>query len=119
MKQMWIEALRSGDYEQGESYLKDPEGRYCCLGVLADKTCWEIWNETEKSTSFEPHTGIVIKEHDRDIFWGETLDQDRFNLSFGLQARLAEMNDSGKMFNEIADYLEQKLPEDWKALNDY
>lgn len=28
----WLEALRSGDYEQGEEYLFDGE-RYCCLGV--------------------------------------------------------------------------------------
>ena len=33
LKVKWVEALRSGKYEQGRHYLES-EGRYCCLGVL-------------------------------------------------------------------------------------
>ena len=29
----WIEALESGNYKQGRSYLHAIEGGYCCLGV--------------------------------------------------------------------------------------
>ena len=36
----WIEALRSGFYEQGIGDLKDRSGRYCCLGVLAEINEW-------------------------------------------------------------------------------
>lgn len=46
LKNAWIEALRSGEYEQGRKQLRyvavgndndnDDAPRYCCLGVLAD-----------------------------------------------------------------------------------
>lgn len=40
IKKKWIEALRSGQYEQGRSYLRTehPSGaaRHCCLGVLCE-----------------------------------------------------------------------------------
>lgn len=32
----WVEALRSGKYEQGRRILKNVENEYCCLGVLCD-----------------------------------------------------------------------------------
>ena len=47
VKQKWIDALRSGDYEQGSEKLRGVNG-YCCLGVLCDiysreyDTQWEF-----------------------------------------------------------------------------
>ena len=35
LKTKWIEALRSGKYEQGKHYLK-VNGKFCCLGVLCE-----------------------------------------------------------------------------------
>lgn len=35
IKRQWVEALRSGKYEQGAGALLR-DGRYCCLGVLCD-----------------------------------------------------------------------------------
>jgi hypothetical protein len=35
IKQRWIQALRSGEYEQGEGGLFHC-GKFCCLGVLTD-----------------------------------------------------------------------------------
>lgn len=32
----WIEALTSGEYEQGKHVLRSINNKYCCLGVLAD-----------------------------------------------------------------------------------
>jgi len=34
IKQLWLEALRSGKYEQGKSLLRPDDNSYCCLGVL-------------------------------------------------------------------------------------
>jgi len=34
-KARWLEALRSGKYEQGRKMLKGPQG-FCCLGVALD-----------------------------------------------------------------------------------
>lgn len=39
IKRQWVEALRSGQYRQGRKQLLDPEGQYCCLGVLTDLYC--------------------------------------------------------------------------------
>ena len=36
IKRKWVTALRSGKYMQGQGYLKDEDGGYCCLGVLCD-----------------------------------------------------------------------------------
>lgn len=35
IKKLWIDALKSGEYEQGRWRLKT-KNRYCCLGVLCD-----------------------------------------------------------------------------------
>lgn len=36
VKQMWLDALRSGEYKQGRGVLRTPDDEYCCLGVLCD-----------------------------------------------------------------------------------
>lgn len=36
VKQAWLAALRSGEYEQGYGLLHPTEDTYCCLGVLCD-----------------------------------------------------------------------------------
>lgn len=34
LKEKWMAALRSGEYEQGRDILHDGKGAYCCMGVL-------------------------------------------------------------------------------------
>ncbi len=34
IKKLWIEALRSGEFQQGKGYL-EKNGKYCALGVLS------------------------------------------------------------------------------------
>lgn len=43
----WVEALRSGEYKQGDTYLKMLD-KYCCLGVLCDVYEKETGNILEK-----------------------------------------------------------------------
>ncbi len=33
---MWVDALESGEYEQGIGKLQPEPGKFCCLGVLTD-----------------------------------------------------------------------------------
>ena len=35
-RKLWIEALRSGEYEQGYGVLRDINDNYCCLGVACE-----------------------------------------------------------------------------------
>ena len=34
--QKWVDALKSGEYKQGQSRLRNIENKYCCLGVACD-----------------------------------------------------------------------------------
>lgn len=91
----WVEALRSGEYKQGTGLLCDrdiesSDVKYCCLGVLQHiepsiKVHGLHPEELLDNISFFEHTGI---------------DSDQRNL--------AEMNDNGVEFPEIADYIEKE-----------
>ncbi len=87
LKAKWLEALRSGEYKQCQSTLTDGIG-FCCLGVLA--------NISEIDSS-SPH--YLESEVDGDIILGGSI-----------QTRLGMMNDDGKNFLEIADYIEANIP---------
>ena len=61
IKARWIEALRSGKYQQGIGYLRSKNDRFCCLGVLCDTylpSKWELiadyFVNTETSAAFLP-----------------------------------------------------------------
>lgn len=84
-KVKWIEALRSGKYQQGRCFLKK-ENKYCCLGVLKEITNCKI--------NFEiPNLALDISY-----------------LSHEIQSILVKFNDyENKNFNEIANWIEKNL----------
>lgn len=89
MKAKWIEALRSGKYQQGRNRLITESGRYCCIGVGAKV----LFPEFE----FNPDTATVCAA-------------EKLGLTGGQQQGLVEMNDfQDKSFAEIADYIEKNL----------
>ena len=90
----WIEALRSGNYEQAAGALYTKDGCYCCLGVAA-KVCDLQINILEyMNLSFQD----VYKELGL---------RGPNGSSTGKHQCLTNLNDGGKTFNEIADILEQ------------
>jgi len=112
VKPAWIAALRSGDYEQGQHYMrKVPAGehvpRYCCLGVLCDlvKDGFGEW-ETSLGSYI---SSFLLKEEvptRASVFPPEGLSRS-LTLNWDLKSKLARMNDSGASFEEIADYIEE------------
>ena len=52
IKQKWVDALRSGKYDQGSEKLRSHQG-YCCLGVLCDLYSQELNQEWEFRGAFE------------------------------------------------------------------
>jgi hypothetical protein len=79
LMEKWVEALRSGRYQQGIGKLRSiDDGQYCCLGVLCDilppeagrwkyETSFEFDNPTtwiNSSTSSANLAGIVGEEFD-------------------------------------------------------
>jgi hypothetical protein len=101
-KEPWLEALRSGRYQQGRSYINS-QGRFCCLGVLCDVAGvqWTQPDEAGDCTSIDGTTDYCnLTEKGCEMF--------------GLRSQdvqvLTRMNDSeGKSFRDIADYIERAL----------
>jgi len=43
-KSKWLDALRSGQYRQGQGKLRNEGNEFCCLGVLLDKCIEGYWD---------------------------------------------------------------------------
>ena len=107
-QQLWVDALRSGEYQQTTETLQDEKG-YCCLGVAC---------AVAKDQGIEVH----ITAHSGLISGGELSDQCAVWNWLGLQnstgyislnaGELTELNDSkGYTFPELADFIEEHAAE--------
>lgn len=101
LKAKWVKALRSGRYDQHDGDLANKQGTaFCCLGVLADiQGC--LWrDDLHALIPVDPKTGWRVGEGTLTMkkFCGGLTDDD--------QSILAGMNDEGKSFAEIADFIE-------------
>lgn len=102
-KKEWVEALRSGKYAQGKAALKYKTGEHCCLGVLCDLADPEGWVEAEAKDSRA--NLYAWREPKRTGYPG----QDIASLSdiTGVDLYdLAELNDNGATFEQIASIIE-------------
>jgi hypothetical protein len=90
----WVAALRSGKYEQARKVLRRSENRFCCLGLACDLSKARKWNGGDYG----------------DDFRGDEIPDDLLTplsgLSFDDAYHLAQMNDGGARFAEIADTIE-------------
>ena len=101
IKDKWLEALRSGAYNQTTSRLKrrDEQGAmyYCCLGVLCDIVDPEGWDDDLHHHGWCRMPSNKIREI-------SGLSEYVFEVE-----ELSEMNDKGSSFLDIADVIEQDL----------
>jgi len=100
--QKWVEALRSGKYQQAKDYLRREHG-FCCLGVLCDLAQQDgigKWN----GYCFLGESGETPQS---------VLNWSKLRNSCGdfAGSSLVEENDAGKTFAEIADLIEQHADE--------
>ena len=110
---LWIEALRSGEYIQGNMYLKR-DNRYCCLGVLCEVMQKETGLLSIRSTN---HIGDCVLYDEaagalplKVQAWAGMRSHDGVIPN---SVNLTSMNDSfNKSFEEIADVIEEK----WEVL---
>jgi len=115
----WVQRLRSGEYEQARCVLKNKDGAYCCLGVAGDVIDSDNWSKVT-----HPVWVITPPHPDRDYVQAfaflsdnneealELLPYDvasKYGLPRYLQEELSELNDSGKTFSEIADWIEANI----------
>ncbi len=116
MQTKWVEALESGEYRQGQQYLrqKHEEGDlFCCLGVACS-----LFPEISKPEDYEEveEGGPVFYSNEKSLlpermvkllgFLGK-LGQHKHN-----DTSLSMMNDNGITFKEIAEEI-RKNPSNW------
>lgn len=104
VKTQWLQALRSGEYEQTKHRLHTYEG-FCCLGVLCDFAIdgeWDSWNTDDKGrvTSYHKGGNIALLPNHFLEYVGMTHEH---------QEHLTRMNDDGKTFEQIARWIEINL----------
>jgi hypothetical protein len=108
IKQKWVSALRSGDYQQTQGYLHKEDG-FCCLGVLCDlygkenDVEWKLENDGTYY-KFQYHTATLPLSV---VEWAGFGSSNPYICSRSLT--LGGLNDGGSTFNEIADLIEEHL----------
>lgn len=127
VKQKWIDALRSGKYDQGSEKLRSVQG-HCCLGVLCDLYSkeqgaeWEFrgYDETdhkpqdywyfEDQSEFLPDSvrdwaGLPVCNPSVRVDVTDNDDEDDWFYN----DEIANLNDSGYTFNELSKLIEQQF----------
>jgi hypothetical protein len=101
LKAKWVEALRSGEYQQGLRALRKGNS-FCCLGVLCDVMGAE-WDKGEDDLN------ATLNGEKQDYYLApEALAV--VGMTDKEQEVLYGMNDNeGKTFPQIADYIEENL----------
>ncbi len=101
-KAKWLEKLRDKSYKQGVGYLRNSKDEFCCLGVACDIYDPNKWFKDEDGSNslynYVSFSGTLPPELRASI-----------GLGVGDQFTLSNMNDMGKTFEEIADWIEVNL----------
>lgn len=105
----WLTALRSGKYNQAKGILYDKhKNGYCCLGVACAIKYPIHYLKSEEGgyagiiEKSEYHLQFNLKKIPDQLKGGEEIENDFVN-------QLTDMNDGGKSFNEIADWIEENV----------
>jgi hypothetical protein len=108
IKQKWVSALRSGDYQQTQRRLHDENG-FCCLGVLCDlygkenNVEWNLVNNGQnyEFQEFESYLPSSVRK------WAG-VEACNPHVNDG-ESTLVRLNDTGCTFRQIADVIEKQL----------
>jgi len=112
-KAKWVEALRSGDYEQGDYALRSVGG-FCCLGVACDLSGVEWIKDqddcytTEAGNDCFP-TADELGDRAISVLLQNTSVRNTFDEPVTVMREIANHNDMGAPFSEIADWIEENL----------
>ena len=99
IKQLWIKALRSGKYQQGQTILRSLDNKFCCLGVLCDILESNNWKRNHFYYAIRDNSATLPDDT-----------QDRCKIDRYSTGTLMQLNDREKAdFNQIADWIETNL----------
>jgi len=112
-RKQWVEALRSGKYQQGERWLRYGD-KFCCLGVACDISGLGRWVDVmdgDSAVSVLPYA--VDAEQQMQVLPKKIMDWlgvqsskvSIHNIN-RLHTLLTDCNDDGNNFNIIADIIE-------------
>ena len=131
VKQQWLTGLRSGEFKQCKNRLNQGDEGMCCLGVLSEEGA-KAGIAVKRPISFSSWPGFEYDSEGATLPWSvqkwagltahinppnpevPTPDDARLRNEegesmFGEMVTLAELNDAGFTFAEIADLIEQHL----------
>lgn len=112
VKQQWVQALRSSQYEQTTNYLRTQQG-YCCLGVLCD-----LYAKEHNDVEWDVAGGVdyeflseIQSLPEEVVQWAGLSDEDPYYFEADVERNihLAEINDAGASFEKIAQLIEEKF----------
>lgn len=121
VKELWLAALRGGEYVQGKGTLCREGKEFCCLGVLTDiyvKETGQKWITFHESDADDDCYELIEWEFDDEAEllpkvvarWAGLPDMDvEVPLENGRTKCLASYNDCGATFEQIADAIERGL----------
>lgn len=106
VKEKWLNALRSGEYQQTQHRLRR-EGGFCCLGVLCDLYIkenneeWKIDGGGDYFYEQYKYPPLSVVE------WAGLVSENPIVCNG--KTDLGYLNDNESTFNEIADLIEEHL----------
>lgn len=119
---LWVDALRSGDFKQGQNVLR-ANRKYCCLGVACEQYHNEVggqWTdqpELGRQTFTAKHAAYAatfdLPTEVAEWLLGNKDDTDPYLIDETGETHLASRlnDDKGYTFAQIADAIERTYPE--------
>ena len=110
IKETWIKALNSGEFKQGTEFL-EKDGKYCALGILS------LLSLVEGQCTYNEIDGLGRFDNKRFTLTYNTLtwagmDLEDFKVDViceGESTSIADLNDRGLSFKELARIINLKL----------
>lgn len=109
VKDLWVATLRGNEYKQGRFMLRDLDDHFDPIGVLCDLAVSAgVLPEPKKYTKPEAHNffgytygGLATRAPKEVCEWA--------GIGYWTCNTVITMNDNGKSFNDVADWIEQNL----------
>jgi hypothetical protein len=116
----WVQALKSGQYQQGQHELHPEADSYCCLGVLCELYRAEQgkgeWRQGPMGGEHHIFTEGVDGDYETAVLPKAVKDwagmQSSVGEIVGTDDALSALNDEGMEFSQLADLIERN----WEVL---
>ena len=105
--ELWLQALESGKFRQGKSLLWQKGNKYCCLGVACVVAQETGVRQIEIEKDYDEFLPVTLANFLNITTAGSFKDIVTYNGSDFLN--LADMNDEGVTFKEIANVIREQI----------